>query len=174
MSDIRVICSFNIQKQGIDNQEAQGHHFVINQINQIRRNIWHVFNYNFTESIKSKLGEIIRLGPCICLDDIYVKIIYHFIFEHWQSYCISNETCFYFLKFLYCYNYLLSFILYVISCIIVFMLPLLSNSDFLLFITNNQIRNNICQVINYNFINTIKSEPTFGKSSICDQSSVSN
>ena len=56
LSDIRVICSFNIQKQGNDNEKSQGHQFVINQIYQIRKNIQHVFNYNFTESIKSKLG----------------------------------------------------------------------------------------------------------------------
>ena len=39
----------------------------------------------------------IQLGPCMCLDDIYVKIIYHFIFEHLQSYCISTKVCFEFL-----------------------------------------------------------------------------
>ena len=36
-----------------------------------------------------------------------------------------------------------------------------------------QFENNIRQVINYNFIKTIKGEPTFGKYSICDQSSLS-
>ena len=57
---------------------------------------------------------------------------------------------------------------------IVFMSPLQYNSTFFLSITNNPIRKNICQVINYNFIKTIKSEPTFGKSSIRNQSSLSN
>ena len=65
---------------------------------------------------------------------------------------------------LYYYNYLLLFFLYVISCIIVFMSPLQSNSTFLLFITINQRRKIKIQVINYNFIKTIKSEPTFAKS----------
>ena len=37
-----------------------------------------------------------------------------------------------------------------------------------------QLEKNIWQVINYNFINTIKSELTFGKSSIRNQLSLSN
>ena len=37
-----------------------------------------------------------------------------------------------------------------------------------------QSETNIFKVISYNFIKTIKSEPTFGKSSTCDQSSLSN
>ena len=42
----------------------------------------------------------IRLGPCMCLDDVYVKIIYHYIFEHKQIYYISIEACFEFLEVL--------------------------------------------------------------------------
>ena len=36
-----------------------------------------------------------------------------------------------------------------------------------------QLEKNVCHVINYNFIKTIKSEPTFGKSSISNQWSLS-
>ena len=36
------------------------------------------------------------------------------------------------------------------------------------------MRKNLCQVINCNFIKTIKSKPTFGKSSIHNQASLSN
>ena len=39
----------------------------------------------------------IRLGPCMCLDDVHVKIIHNFIFEDRQSYCIRNEACFEFM-----------------------------------------------------------------------------
>ena len=45
---------------------------------------------------------------------------------------------------------------------------------FFFFIANYPIRICFGQVINYNWIKTIKSEPTFGKSSICRQSSLSN
>ena len=38
-----------------------------------------------------------RLGTCMCLDDVYFKIVYHFIFEHRQSYCRSTKSCFEFL-----------------------------------------------------------------------------
>ena len=44
-----------IQKQIIDNQEAQGYEFLINEVYQIRSNIKQDINYTFTESIKSML-----------------------------------------------------------------------------------------------------------------------
>ena len=40
------------------NQYLASHQFLINQVYQIRRKIWQDINYNFTESIKSKLGDI--------------------------------------------------------------------------------------------------------------------
>ena len=130
------------------------------------------------------------LGWCLCQNKQYGTIIlttisfclyknnykwwsfYHFIFEHRQSYCISTESCLEFLVVFILLQLSFSCILYVISCMIVFMSPLRSNSTFLFFITNYPTIICFCQVINYNFIKTTKSEPTFGKSSICNQSSL--
>ena len=36
----------------------------------------------------------IWLVPCMCFNDVYVKISYHFIFEHWRIFCISSESMF--------------------------------------------------------------------------------
>ena len=47
---------------------------------------------------------------------------------------------------------------------IVVMSPLRSKSTFYYLSLTIQLEKNICQVTNYNFIKTIKSEPTFGKS----------
>ena len=63
---------------------------------------------------------------------------------------------------------------YVISCMIVFMSTLQSNYTFSYLSPTIQLEKNIYQVINYNFIKTIKSEPTFGRSSIGNKSSLSN
>ena len=40
------------------NQHLESHQFIINQVYQIRKKIWQDINYKFTESRKSKLGEI--------------------------------------------------------------------------------------------------------------------
>ena len=37
------------------------------------------------------------LGSCMCFDRDYVKIMYHFIIEQQQTYCISNKACFEFM-----------------------------------------------------------------------------
>ena len=55
---------------------------------------------------------------------------------------------------------------YVISCMIVFMPPLRYNYKFSSLSLNIILEKTSFQVINYNFIKTVKSEPTFGKSSI--------
>ena len=57
-----------------------------------------------------------RLGPCTCLDDIYVKIIYHFIFEHIQRYGISTEACFEFMVFLILLqlSFVIHFVFYIV------------------------------------------------------------
>ena len=56
---------------------------------------------------------------------------------------------------------------------IVFMSTLRSNPIFYSLSLTIQLDKNICQVINYKFIKTIKIEPTSGKSSICNQSRLS-
>ena len=102
-----------------------------------------------------------KLGPCTCLDYIYVKIIYHFIFEHRQLF-ISTKACFELFLVLILLQISFSCISYVISCTIVFMSLLQSNYNCLFFITKHSIRKKI-QVMKYNLIKTIKRERTFGK-----------
>ena len=63
-----------------------------------------------------------QLGPCMCVDEVYVKIIYHFIFEHRQSYCKSTEACFKFLVVLILLQlyFVLHFICYIVyDCVCV-------------------------------------------------------
>ena len=102
------------------------------------------------------------------------KLFNSFIFYHQQRYCISTEAYFVFMVVLVLLQLSLSFISYVISCVLLLISPLRYNSNFSFFITNDVIRKKNCQLINYNSIKTTKSEPTFGKSSIHNQSSLSN
>ena len=138
-------------------------------------------------------GKIVRfqhvLEWCLCEDKPYGTIslitisffaynenyklwsFYHFIFEHRQSHCISTEACLGFLVafillLLYFFVHFLCYIMYDWVYVTIANLTLL----LFLFITNYPIRKNICQVINYNRIRTIKREWTYGKSSIFNQS----
>ena len=55
-----------------------------------------------------------------------------------------------------------------------FMSPLQPYSTFCSLSWTIQLGYNICQLINYNSIKNIRSKPIFGKSSIYDQSCLSN
>ena len=40
------------------------------------------------------------LGSCMCFDDVYVKILYHFIIEQQQFYFLGEKACFEFMVLL--------------------------------------------------------------------------
>ena len=60
------------------------HPFVINQVYQIRRKIWQYINYNFTESIKSKLGDIWFSVVWFHLSHFIVQVTTWWWFKSWH------------------------------------------------------------------------------------------
>ena len=122
ISDIHVICSFDIQKQVIDNQEAQGHQFVIKKVYQIRRNIWHIFNYTFTESIKSKLGDKKKIRSlyvfewCICKHYLscYIWLQTELLYKHWSMFLICG--IFYIIIIIFCHSFFMLYHVLLCSC----------------------------------------------------------
>ena len=103
-----------------------------------------------------------RLGPCTCLDDIYVKIIYHFIFEDRHLF-YKHQTMFWtFVGFdivtnIFCRAFRMLYHVRLCSfqpCNLTIIVSSLS--------LNIQPEKNY-QVIKYNLIKTIKRERTFGK-----------
>ena len=100
---------------------------------------------------KKTVSSLYVLGWCICQDKPYITIIVTTI-----SFRAKKDNL-----------QVMDF--YVISCMIVFMLPLWYNCTFSSLSLTIQLEKNIFQVINYNWIKTIESKPTFGKSSILNQ-----
>ena len=116
----------------------------------------------------------IRLGPCMCLDDVYEKNLSFYIWTLTKLLYKQGSMFWIFggfdiLKIIFCHEFHMLYHIWLCSvhpCDITLL--------FFFSITNNPIRKNIFQVIKYNWIETIKSEPTFGNSSIRNQSSLSN
>ena len=74
-------------------QDLASHQFVINQVYQIRRNIWQDINYNFNESRKSKLGEIWFSVVRFCLVHFSVQVPTWWWSKSWSGLIGTKGLC---------------------------------------------------------------------------------
>ena len=93
------------------NQHLASHKFVINQVYQIRRDIWQDIKYNFTESGKSKLGEketvmyLYVFGWCICQNCFlfYIWTLTELLYKHQSMFWIYGS--FDIVTIIFCHSY---------------------------------------------------------------------
>ena len=75
------------------NQHMASHQSVINQVYRIRRNILQDVNYKFTESRKSKLGEIWFSVVWFCLVHSIVQVTIWGWSKSWRGWISTKGIC---------------------------------------------------------------------------------
>ena len=94
----------------------------MNQVYKIRRNIWQVFNYNFTESRLSKLGEkntvrsLYVFEWCLCRNylSFYIWTPIELLYKHWSMFWIFGD--FDIVTIIFCHSVCLLYHVWLCSC----------------------------------------------------------